>query len=150
MKALLEALVTAIAGELDYLSWVGVLDDELLPPEEPAPPFVGLKDGGIIPQSLPSKKDVETLTVHVLVYQSLLDAEPGASILGATGQLGDPGKGLLTIHDELKTFLNDNFLSQANIHWAHRDRLDASRTLANDEGRLIQLQRAIYTYRRYV
>jgi hypothetical protein len=149
MKALLDAMVTAIAGELDYLSWVGVLDDELLPPEEPAPPFVGLKDGGIVLQSLPGKKDLEVLTVYVIAYQSVLGAAPGASILGATEQLGDPGKGLLTIHDELKTFLNDNFLSLSNIHWAHRDRLDASRTLANEDGRLIQLQRATYTYRRY-
>lgn len=150
MKALLDALVTAISANLAYLRWTGVLADELLPPEGPQAPFVGLKDGGIVPQSLPGKKDLEVLTVYVIPYQSLFDSEPGASVMGRISQLGTQGTGLLDIHAALKTLLNDNFLG-LNFHSAHRDRLDASLTLAGSEdGRLIQLQRATYSYRRYI
>lgn len=150
MEALLDAIVTAIRAALPYLTWVGVLDDELLPPDGPQPPFVGIKDGGLTARSLPGKKDDETMSIFIIVYQSLVDQEHGASVLGRTDQLGDQGKGLLAIHADLKTLLNDNLLGQATINFAHRDSMEASRRMTNEAGRLIQLQRALYIYSQFV
>lgn len=149
MKALLDALVTAISADLTYLRWTGVLDSELLPPEEPGFPLVGLKDGGITRESRPNKKDIETLTVLVIPYQSLFLAEPGGAVLGSTAQLGTQGTGLLAMGAALKTLLDDNFLG-LNFYWAHCDRESPTDTLAGDDGNLIQLQRYTFSYRRYV
>jgi len=148
VKALLDALAAAIAATLPYLSWVGVLDNELLPPEEPAFPLVGLRDGGIVHASQPGRTDLDTLTVHVIPYQSIVLTHPGGAVMGSEAQLGDQGKGLLDISAALRTLLNDNFLGLAGIHYAHCDRQAQTQTLPQPSGALIQLQRLTFTYRR--
>ena len=148
MKLLLNAMTTQIQTQLAYLSWVGVLDSEFLPPEEPQTPFVGLRDGGLVAESTPNKMDFEDLTVVVIAYQSVLASAPGASVLGEAS-LGDAGIGLLDLSAALKTALNDNFLS-LNFFLAHRFRVDRSETLESDAGRFLQFQRNYFRYRRYV
>lgn len=148
METLLPLIVARVRQELPFLSWVGVLDSELLPPAEPQPPFVGVKDAGLSAQSQPGRKDLETLSVLVVAYQRVLDSEPGASVLGASA-LGDAGKGLLTLSAAIKVALNDELFARA-VQFAHRDRLDASQTLQLPNGALLQMQRNLFTYRRYV
>ena len=153
MKLLLQVITTAIAAApaLSYLQWVGVLDSEYVPPpEEPGFPLVGLIDGGILPTSLPGRKDLEALSVRVVAYQSLLDAEPGAHLLGIATLPTNQGKGLLDIAQDLKVLLNDNFLSLTNIHYAHRDRVEPSEMVVDPAGRFILMQKSWFTYRRYV
>jgi hypothetical protein len=148
MRALLELIEARVRAALPYLSWVGVLDNELLPPPEPPPPFVGIRDGGLIPQSRPGLKDIETLSVLVIPYQRLLDGEPGASVMGSP-TLGDAGTGLLDLSEAIKDALTD-YLFDRRVHWAHRDRMDATQTLQTQDGALLQMQRNLFTYRRYV
>ena len=81
MDVLLNTLKTAIkdATALAYLQAVEVIEDETFVPEEPGFPLVGLIDGGTVPRSMPGKKDIETLTVGVVAFQSIALDEPGAS-----------------------------------------------------------------------
>lgn len=149
MRELLKSLVVTIRGGLPYLSWVGVLDDELLPPEEPAPPFAGVRDGGIVATSLPGGHDIEVLTVHVVAYQALFLDEPGAAIIGNAELLGAAGKGLLEISADLKALLTDNFLGQAKVHFAWRSQVERTEVLRTTN-RLLSMQRNMFLYRRYV
>lgn len=149
MKALLNALTTTITDNLSYLRWIGVIDNEQLPPEEPEMPIIGLRDAGLVSTSQPGKKDLEVLTVWVIPYQSIIDFDPGAAVMGRT-ELGDQGTGLFDISAALKALLNDNFLGLP-FHFAWRSRVEQSQTLVNqDTGRLIQYQRNVFVYRRYV
>ena len=150
MKQLLTALTSQIALQVPYLRWVGVLESELLPPEEPGFPIVGLLDGGTVNDSRPGQKDIQTLTVIVLPYQSIILDEPGAAMMGSD-HLGSEGKGLLEMGDRLRTLLNDNFLN-LSFYWAHCDRQEPCRTLQSikKDDTFVQYQRNTFTYRRYV
>jgi hypothetical protein len=145
MKQLLDNVVARIRDQLSYLRWVGVLDDPRLPPKAVEPPFVGVKDNGVIAVSLPGRKDDETLSVIVVAYQALYLEEHGAAVMGSPGQLGETGKGLLEIADDIKVALNDNLFT--SFSFAHRDRLEPSQTIDN-EVRLLSMQRSIFSYRR--
>ena len=155
MKDLLLAIQTALrnASSLAYLHSVEILDDEMLIPEEPAFPFVGLIAGDIGYASIPNKGDSEDYTVIVVVYQSLVLEEMGASIIG-TSNLSDEGKGTLAIGNDIKAVLNDNFLSQSPaFYFAHRARVERPRTLwsPGDDAQsklLVTYQRNYYQYRR--
>lgn len=146
MEQLLKDTVARLTTELPYLNWVGVLDDELLPPATVEPPFVGLRDGGVLSPSAPDRKDREQLTVLVVAYQALNLGEPGAAVIGSEAQLGAAGKGLLAIQDDVRTALND-YLFNFRFAFAHREALDASQVIASDH-RLLSLLRARYLYRR--
>lgn len=148
MQTLLNAMKTEIEDNLTYLKWVGVVDSENLPPEETGFPFVGLKDGPVPRISQPGKKDIESFTVFVIPYQSITLVEPGGSVMGSETQLGDVGKGLLKIGGELENLLEDNFLN-LNVHFAHLDRFDPTDPLVGEDGRLIQMQRYHFMYKRY-
>lgn len=149
MKQLLEALRTAIKASLPYLSDVVVLDDENLPPEEIPFPFVGLRDEGIDEASKPSKHDLETLRVAVIVYQSILLNEPGAAVIGSSASLGAQGKGLLEIGAELRILLNDNYLDIPTISYAHCDRRDGTEARTIDGESFISIHRLHFSYKRY-
>lgn len=146
MEQLLRDIITRLQSSLPYLHWIGALDDELLPPATVMPPFVGVKDGGLLSPSLPGQKDKETLTVIMIAYQSLNLGETGAAVLGSEAQLGDAGKGLLAIHADIRSMLND-YLFDNRFYFAHREDLQASRVIGNDQ-RLLSMQRALYQYRR--
>lgn len=146
MEQLLRDIITRLQTSLPYVHWVGALDDIFLPPETVSPPFVGVKDAGLLAASFPGKKDDERLTLAVIVYQSVNTGEPGAAVLGSEENLGEAGKGLLAIHEDIRTLLND-YLFDNRFSFAHRERLDASRVIANDQ-RLLSYQQAAYLYRR--
>lgn len=146
MEQLLRDIITRLQSSLPYLHWIGALDDELLPPATVMPPFIGVKDGGLLSPSLPNQKDKETLTVLVIAYQSLNLGETGAAVLGSEAQLGDAGKGLLAVHADVRATLNDHLFDN-RFYFAHREDLQASRVIGNDQ-RLLSMQRAIYQYRR--
>ena len=153
MLDVMNALVSTIrdAGTLSYLQWVGIIDSELAPPPEPQFPFVGIVDGGLIAESRPSHKDLETFTVKIVAYQSLLAPEPGEHLTGQVSLPEGQGTGLLQITEDLKTLLQDNFLGIPNIHWAHRDRVVPSELLLDEPAaRFVMMQQSIYTYRRIV
>lgn len=146
MEQLIRDIITRLQSSLPYLHWIGALDDELLPPATVMPPFVGIKDGGLISPSLPGQKDKETLTVIVIAYHSINIGDPGAAVLGSEAQLGEAGKGLLAIHADIRSMLNDHLFSN-RFYFGHREDLQASRVIGNDQ-RLLSMQRAIYQYRR--
>jgi hypothetical protein len=146
MQLLLQNIVTRIATNLTYLTWVGVLDNELLPPQSPSPPFVGLKDGGLSATARPGKTDLEELRINVVIYQSVMHEAPGASIMGEPS-LGDAGRGVLQIGEAIKGLLNDDLFSNT-FYFAHRDRVEPSNTIIDEEGRYLQYQRHLYVYRR--
>jgi hypothetical protein len=150
MKNLMLAIQSRMQEQLPYLQWVGILESEQELPATIALPALGLKDGGLVSQSLPGKKDIETITMFFVAYQQVLDAEVGASVIGSEGNLGSAGRGLLDIADDIKAALNDDFLTQQSIHYAHRDSVDPSDMLVSPDGDAIQKQRTTYTYRRYV
>lgn len=147
METLLSTLKTTIAAGLIYLRAVEVIEAEEFVPEEPGFPLVGLLDGGLVPISRPNQKDQEQLTVGIVAYQAIALDAPGASIMGSETQLGDQGKGLLKIGAELKTLLNDNFLS-LNFYWAHLDRHHPTRPLRGEQYAFIAYKRWDYSYRR--
>lgn len=146
MKALLEAIKTAIeaAPDLTYLTWVGVIENEAFVPEEPGFPLVGLVDGGVNAQSRPGPKDLESMIVGVVAFQSIALDDPGASITGSPHC-----KGVLEIGEDLKTLLNDNFLALPKVHFAHLGRHHAVRPLEAQSGFLVS-KRFDYEYRRLV
>ena len=150
MKDLLTALAAAIPAGLAYLNWCGVIENELLAPEGIAFPFVGLIDDGSLYQSRPGKHDIEALNVGVVAFQAIALDEPGASIVGSAAQLGDSGKGLLAIAAELRDLLNDNFLNQTKIHFAHCDRWRAAQSVTKSGDPWMTFKRLDFTYRRYV
>ena|SRR5688572_6300527 len=151
MESLLNAITSDLETNLPYLHWVGVIEHEGLVPEEPGFPLIGLIEGGYTTQSLPGKKDLESLSVGVVAFQSILLTEPGAAIMGSTAQLGTAGKGLLAIGTDIKARLNDNLLAQPKIHYAHLDRGQAARPIADPNGQVIAMfKRFDFTYRRYV
>lgn len=149
MEMLLHALVSTIQAGLPYLSWVGVLDSELLPPEEPPPPFVGLRDGGIVPASLPGQSYIEVLTVHVIPYQSVNIAFPGGAVLGSQQQLGTQGMGLLAISNELQVLLSDNYMGLP-LTQALWTRTDATQAITSADGRILSYQSNHFVYRRLI
>lgn len=149
MRALMDNMITTLrdAPTLGYLQWVGVLDDELLPPQTPAPPFVGLKDAGLTAISAPGKTDREELRVNVVIYQSVLADFPGHSMMGEPS-LGDAGRGLFDIGEDIKVLLNDTLFNNG-FYYAHRDRIEPSTTIVGPEnGLILQFQRHVYIYRR--
>lgn len=146
MEQLLKDIVTRLTTQLPYLNWVGVVDDELLPPTTVEPPMVGVKDGGLLSPSTPGQKDREQLTIFVMAYQSLNLGEPGSAVVGSASQLGDAGKGLLAIQEDLQTALNDELFSH-RFTFAHREALDPSRIITV-ESRLLSMLRARFLYRR--
>jgi hypothetical protein len=150
MKNLMRAIQLRLQEQLPYLQWVGILESEQELPATIALPALGIKDGGLVSQSLPGKKDAETITMFFVAYQQVLDAEVGASIMGSEENLGNAGRGLLDIADDIKAALNDDFLLQHAIHYAHREGIDPSEMLVSPDGDAIQKQRTTYTYRRYV
>lgn len=125
MKDLLLAIKAQIETAIPYFSWVGVIEDETMPPEGPKPPFCAIRDGGLTAQAIPSNKEDERLTVLVVPYVALF-ATPGAAIMGESS-LGDEGKGLIEIGDDLYTALNGKTFGLCIK--GHRDRIDRSRTL---------------------
>lgn len=147
MEQLLRDIVARLTTELGYLNWVGVVDDELLPPPGVAPPFVGVKDNGLRATALPGQLDDERLSVVVIAYQALQIGEPGAAILGSTGNLGEAGKGLLAIADDIKAALNDYCF--AGFQKAYRDALLPSQVIER-EGDLLSRQGNVFTYWRIV
>ena len=150
MKDLLDALVAAIPAGLAYLNWCGVIENELLAPEGVAFPFAGLIDDGSVYQSRPGKHDIEVLSVGVVAFQAIALDEPGASIVGSAAQLGDSGKGLLAIAAELRTLLNDNFLTLEKLHFAHCERWRASQSVTKSGDPWMTFKRLDFGYRRYV
>ena len=151
MEALLTAIVADLETNLTYLEWVGVIEHEGLIPASPQFPMIGVIEGGYAAQSLPGKKDLETLNVGVVAYQQIILTEPGAAIMGSTAQLGDAGKGLLAIGADIKARLNDNVLAVAKIHYAHLERAQPSRPIADPNGEVIAMyKRFDFIYRRYV
>lgn len=143
MKALLENIVARLTTQLPYLTWVGVLDDPLLPPEEPEPPFVGVKDHGMVSTALPGKKNDERLAVVVVAYQGLDLDHVGASIIGNTDQLGEEGKGLLDIADDVRAALTDVVFSE--FLKAYRDRMEPTQAIGNGQ-RTLSMQKNFFTY----
>ena len=153
MQTLLTALQSIISARLTYLTWVGVIDNVLLPPEGPGFPLIGLKDGDQINESIPSQKDRQILTIEIVAYQELFDVEPGASIMGLTGSLGDASKGVLAMGADVRNVLTlaalQMQLNSLQFHWLHCDRIFASQTLFQEQGSKLQFQRSIYTFRRF-
>lgn len=155
MLDIMNALVATIktASVLHYLQWVGVLDHEDVPPEEPLFPFVGIVDNGLTDTSQPNKKDLEVFSVKVVAYQSLPTPEPGGHLLGDTSLPNGQGTGLLQITQDLKTLLHDNKLGIPEIYWAHRDRVDPSQLVLDpetpDSRFVMMMQKSIFTYRRF-
>ncbi len=149
MKDLLTAMVAAISDSLNYLRWVGVIDSELLPNDHVGYPQVGLLEGGSVPKSMPGRKDLEELTVQAIVYQSIIESDPGGSIMGS-GRESDFEKGVLDITSDLIALLNDNFLSQEKIHYAHCDLIKPSQPLVGPDSQLVSFKPLVFRYRRYV
>ena len=154
MKDLLLAIQSALrtAPSLAYLHSVEILDDEVLIPEEPAFPMVGLLAGTIEYRSRPNKKEDEDCVVIVVVYQSLVLEEMGASIIG-TSNLSTEGKGTLDIGNEIRDVLNDAFYALTPpVHFAYRQRVDPPRTLWSpgeaDNQLYVTFQRNHYLYKR--
>jgi hypothetical protein len=145
MEELLAALVAKIKTGLPYLFDVQVIDDESLPPDVASYPCVGLMDGGTVHQSMPGKKDKDTLTVRAIAYQEIIDDKPGASIMGNAEQLGDKGKGVLAVAKDLRALLNDEFLG-LGFQYAHLDKEDAALGLARSDGRMIAAKNLSFTY----
>lgn len=150
MKDLLTALTAAIPAGLSYLTWCGVIENELLAPEELAFPFVGLIDDGTRFESRPGKHDIEILNVGVVGFQSIALDDPGASIMGSAAQLGDAGKGVIDIAIALRTLLNDNFLDQSKINFAHCERMRPSQSVTRSGDPWMTFKRLDFSYRRYV
>ena len=147
MRALLLALTERLTVNLPYLSWVGVIADPLLPPQSHAPPFVGLLDGGLSEQSLPNRNDLQTLTVGIVAYQALQIEDSGAAVLGEPS-LGEGGKGLLEIQEDIRALLQDYTVAGA-FSFAHRDSLEATQAIANDDN-FLTMKQAVYRYQRLV
>lgn len=144
MQKLLLAIASTLQTSLPYLQWVGVVENFDDPPGHLKQfPVVGLRDGGIVSQAQPAQKDDDTLTVQIAVYQQLYDDDPGAALMGRETQLGDRGKGLLDIHEDIRTLLNNNLLAQPGVYRAHRDQLRAS-----EPGETLIRQIAVYSYER--
>lgn len=148
MDAIFAGIKDAVTDTLGYINWVDVIDGELFFPAGPALPIIGLVDGGESYQSMPGKKDIIVSSVGVVAYQHLVLDETGRAIVGAEGQIGPAGKGLIAIGQDLRALLNDNFLSNPKIHFAH---MDAARpAVALDDGeRFVVYKRFDVTYRRY-
>lgn len=146
MRKLLFDIVALIQSNLTYFSWVGVIEDEQLPPKGPPPPFCGIKDGGIIPRPIPDSQDLEQLTVIVIPYQYF--SEPGAATLGSV-ELGDRGKGLIDISDDLNNLLKNEYFNHC-FHYARLEQLEPVATIIEPETLdLLYLKRNIFRWRRY-
>ena len=148
MKDLIEVLIAQIKTKLPYLHWVEPIESILVPDGFPNL-GVGVKDGESVFASQPGRKDIRVDTVTLYCFQSLVYDKPGVTIIGEQS-IGDDGKGLLQIAEDLRTALNDNKLAD-KVLYAHVDSIGESQTAAEFEGdKLLQYKPVKLTYRRYV
>lgn len=148
MKDLLDIILPALRTALPYAKWVEVLDDVLLPPDGVDYPGVGVVDGETVLESRPGRKDQRTDTVQIVPYQQLAYSSVGAAVMGEAS-LGDEGKSLLTMAEDIRAALNDNLLNN-KVLYAHVDAIAASQTIFNEELHFLRYKIVRVTYRRLV
>lgn len=140
MKTLLAALKAELPGRLRWIRDIEVVPDEYWIPEQVRFPFVGLKDGEIRREEGAGGTLTERLTVQVIVYQKILQAE--ASVMGS----GDD-KGVLDLVADIHGVLNENLLGLTGMEYAFCSGEEGSQTLERDSV-FIQKKRCDYVYER--
>lgn len=151
MKDLIAAIIADLETNLGYLKQVKAINTLLNPPIEIGLPCVGVKDGDQSFESRPGRRDIETLSVSIAIYQQLFIDESGAAVMGSAKEQGDAFKGLIEIAAEIRARLNDNFFTTVAPvpHYAHVDAIAGSETLGEDDEPLMQMKVLTVSYRRF-